>query len=89
VKAGRGRKFHTVSRSSAQGFQQIAVSALTRRIRKMRGDDALRYCVGAGFFRGWICAAGGGGRLGSVVSLMNLAIWLGIGPVWRKLVGIW
>ena len=28
-------------------------------------------------------------RLGLVISLVNLAIWLGIGPVWWKLVGIW
>jgi DASS family divalent anion:Na+ symporter len=28
-------------------------------------------------------------RLGFLISLVNLVIWLGIGPVWWKLVGIW
>ena len=28
-------------------------------------------------------------RLGLIISLVNLAIWLGVGPFWWKLVGIW
>lgn len=28
-------------------------------------------------------------RVGLVISLVNLAIWLGVGPLWWKLVGIW
>jgi DASS family divalent anion:Na+ symporter len=28
-------------------------------------------------------------RLGFLISLVNLVIWLGIGPLWWKLVGIW
>jgi DASS family divalent anion:Na+ symporter len=28
-------------------------------------------------------------RLGFLISLVNLAIWMGIGPLWWKLVGIW
>ena len=28
-------------------------------------------------------------RLGFLISLVNLVIWLGIGPVWWKIVGIW
>ncbi len=28
-------------------------------------------------------------RLGLIISLVNLAIWLGVGPLWWKVVGIW
>jgi DASS family divalent anion:Na+ symporter len=28
-------------------------------------------------------------RLGLIISLVNLAIWLGVGPFWWKVVGIW
>jgi len=28
-------------------------------------------------------------RLGLLISVINLAIWMGIGPIWWKLVGIW
>jgi divalent anion:Na+ symporter, DASS family len=28
-------------------------------------------------------------RVGFIISLVNLTIWMGIGPLWWKLVGIW
>jgi DASS family divalent anion:Na+ symporter len=28
-------------------------------------------------------------RIGFIISVMNLAIWLGIGMWWWKLVGLW
>jgi len=28
-------------------------------------------------------------KLGFVISLLNLVFWLGVGPVWWKLVGLW
>jgi DASS family divalent anion:Na+ symporter len=28
-------------------------------------------------------------RLGLLLSLINLAIWLGIGPLWWKALGVW
>ncbi len=28
-------------------------------------------------------------RLGFIISLMNVVIWLGVGPVWWKVIGIW
>ena len=28
-------------------------------------------------------------RLGFLISVLNLIIWMGIGPIWWKLVGIW
>jgi DASS family divalent anion:Na+ symporter len=48
------------------------------------GTGSAPVFFGAGYVR-----QGEWWRLGLVISLVNLAIWLGIGPVWWKLVGIW
>jgi len=48
------------------------------------GTGSAPVFFGAGYVR-----QGEWWRLGFLVSLVNLAIWLGIGPVWWKLVGIW
>jgi len=48
------------------------------------GTGSAPVFFGAGYVR-----QGEWWRLGFVISLVNLAIWLGIGPVWWKLVGIW
>jgi DASS family divalent anion:Na+ symporter len=28
-------------------------------------------------------------RIGAVVSLVNLAVWLGVGGLWWKVLGLW
>jgi len=28
-------------------------------------------------------------RYGFVISVINLIIWMGVGPLWWKLIGIW
>jgi DASS family divalent anion:Na+ symporter len=28
-------------------------------------------------------------RIGFLISLLNLAIWLGVGMVWWKVIGLW
>jgi DASS family divalent anion:Na+ symporter len=48
------------------------------------GTGSAPVFFGAGYVR-----QGEWWRLGLVISLVNLAIWLGIGPMWWKLVGIW
>ena len=48
------------------------------------GTGSAPVFFGAGYVR-----QGEWWRLGFVISLVNLAIWLGIGPVWWKVVGIW
>ena len=41
------------------------------------------------FFNAGYVRQGDWWRYGFVISLINLAIWMGIGPLWWKLVGIW
>ncbi len=48
------------------------------------GTGSAPVFFGAGYVR-----QGEWWRLGFLISLVNLVIWLGIGPVWWKLVGIW
>ena len=48
------------------------------------GTGSAPVFFGAGYVR-----QGEWWRLGFLISLVNLAIWLGIGPLWWKLVGIW
>ena len=48
------------------------------------GTGSAPVFFGAGYVR-----QGEWWRVGLVISLVNLAIWLGIGPMWWKLVGIW
>ena len=48
------------------------------------GTGSAPVFFGAGYVR-----QGEWWRLGFLISLVNLVIWLGIGPLWWKLVGIW
>jgi DASS family divalent anion:Na+ symporter len=48
------------------------------------GTGSAPVFFGAGFVR-----QGEWWRVGFLISLVNLVIWLGIGPLWWKLVGIW
>jgi divalent anion:Na+ symporter, DASS family len=48
------------------------------------GTGSAPVFFGAGYVR-----QGDWWRTGFLISLVNLAIWLGIGPLWWKLVGIW
>ena len=48
------------------------------------GTGSAPVFFGAGYVR-----QGEWWRLGFLISLVNLTIWLGIGPLWWKLVGIW
>ncbi len=48
------------------------------------GTGSAPVFFGAGYVR-----QGEWWRLGFIISLVNLVIWLGIGPLWAKLVGIW
>ena len=48
------------------------------------GTGSAPILFGAGYVR-----QGEWWRLGLIVSLVNLVIWLGIGPLWWKVVGIW
>jgi DASS family divalent anion:Na+ symporter len=41
------------------------------------------------FFGAGYVSQGTWWRLGLLLSLMNLVIWLGIGPVWWKALGMW
>ena len=41
------------------------------------------------FFEGGYVRQGEWWRVGFRISLVNLAIWMGIGPLWWKLVGLW
>jgi DASS family divalent anion:Na+ symporter len=48
------------------------------------GTGSAPVFFGAGYVR-----QGEWWRLGLLISVVNLAIWMGIGPLWWKLVGIW
>ncbi len=48
------------------------------------GTGSAPVFFGAGYVR-----QGEWWRLGFLISVINLVIWMGIGPLWWKLVGIW
>jgi DASS family divalent anion:Na+ symporter len=48
------------------------------------GTGSAPVYFGAGYVR-----QGDWWRLGFWISVLNLAIWMGVGPVWWKLIGIW
>ena len=54
-----------------------------------RGDDALRHGSGADRFRRGYVTQGRWWRIGFLVSLLHLAIWLPIGFLWWKAIGLW
>jgi DASS family divalent anion:Na+ symporter len=41
------------------------------------------------FFGAGYVAPGAWWKLGFLISLVNIAIWLGLGSVWWKVIGLW
>ena len=59
-------------------------------LEPQRGDHALRHRAGADRVRRRLPDAGGnGGAIGFLISLVHLAIWLPIGFLWWKAIGLW
>ena len=80
-----------VLRGGAGGRRAAAAGGAAARVllESERRDDALRHRLRAGLFQRGIRAAGRLVARRFLISLVNLAIWLGLGMLWWKAIGLW